>query len=67
VGVDLPFMLYPFSYDWENLEYLMRAIITRSLFETALDCKYIADFRPTFPCLVYKMFLILTTLDYKPH
>jgi len=26
-----------------------------------------ADFRPTFPCLVHKLTLILTALDYKPH
>ena len=25
------------------------------------------DFRPTFLCLVHKLFLILTALDYKPH
>ena len=26
-----------------------------------------ADFRPTFPCLVHKLSVILTVLDYHPH
>ena len=41
-------------------EYCTRAIITLSWLETA------PDFRPTFLWLVYKLFPILTALDFKP-
>ena len=39
--------------------YRTRDIITRSWFETA-------DFIEEFPCLVHKLSVILTALDYKP-
>ena len=44
----------------ENSSICTRAIITHSWFETA-------DFRAKFPCLVHKLSLILTALDYKLH
>ena len=47
--------------------YRMRAIITRSLFETASDYlpRILGPKIAEFPCLVHKLSLILTTLQYK--
>ena len=53
-----------FTFPMKNhfvLILIMRAIITRSWFETALDL------RPTFSCWVHKLSVMLTTLNYKPH
>ena len=46
----------------------MRAIVTRSGFETALDYKpRILDPNiEEFPCLVHKLSVTLTALQYKP-
>ena len=51
------------------LKYRTRAIITRSLFETALDYKpqILGPNIEEFPCLVHKLSVILTALQYKPH
>ena len=47
--------------------YHTRTIITHSLFETALDYKLqiLGSKIEEFPCLVHKLSVILTTLQYK--
>ena len=49
-------------------KYCTRAIITHSWFETALDYKpQILDPKiEEFPCLVHKLFVTLTALQYRP-
>ena len=49
--------------------YHMRAIITRSWFETGLDYnpRILGPKIEEFPCLVHKLSVILTALLYKPH
>ena len=48
--------------------YRTRAIITRSRFETALDyrLRILGSKIEEFPCLVRKLSVILTALQYKP-
>ena len=53
---------------YRNITYRTGAIMTRSWFETDLDYKpRILDPKfEEFPCLVHKLSVILTALQYKP-
>ena len=59
--------LFKRAFDWIQNEYRTHAIITRSWFETALDDKplMIDTTIEEFPCLVHKLSVKLTTLQYK--
>ena len=68
---DKPFRVSLLNVTFHNIIniYRTRAIITRSWFETALNYKpRILDPKiEEFPCLVHKLSVTLTALQYKPN